>query len=195
MGADRDFTAMLAAMREGDQGALDGLFALLYGELHRLAHAQLARRHGSQTLNTTAVVHETYLKFAGHDLLNLQDRAHFFALAALAMRQVVLEHARRRLAQKRGGGARHTLLDDKEIRMDASAATVLGLDAALDRLHLLDPRLGRVVELSFYAGLTHEEIAELLEVTPRTVRREWRKARAILYHELFGDDAPAGGPT
>jgi RNA polymerase sigma factor (TIGR02999 family) len=156
MTAEPNVTAMLAAIRDGDQGALDGLFTLLYNELHRLARAQLARRGGTPTLNTTVVVHETYLKLVGAGTLCLQDRSHFFALSARAMRQVVVQHARRRLAEKRGGDVVHTLLDEQEIVLGESAATVLGLDAALDRLHVLDERLAQVVELNFFAGLTHE---------------------------------------
>lgn len=192
MTAEPNVTAMLAAIRDGDQGALDGLFTLLYNELRRLARVQLARRGGTPTLNTTVVVHETYLKLVGAGALCLQDRSHFFALSARAMRQVVVQHARRRLAEKRGGDVVHTLLDEQEIVLGESAATVLGLDAALDRLHVLDARLAQVVELNFFAGLTHEEIAELRAVTPRTVRRDWRKARAILYDELFGEGIPGG---
>ena len=195
MNAEPNVTAMLAAMRDGDQEALDRLFAVLYDELHRLARAQLARRGGTPTLNTTVVVHETYLKLVGHGALSLQDRSHFFALSARAMRQVVVQHARRRLAEKRGGDVVHTLLDDQVIALDQDAETLLGLDAALDRLHALDERLSEVVELNFFAGLTHEEIAELRAVTPRTVRRDWRKARAILYDELFGEGATGGSST
>ena len=193
--AHSDVTAMLVAARKGDQKAIDGLFAVLYDELHALATAQLARRGTTPTLNPTAILHETYLKLIGRGALSLQDRSHFFALAARAMRQVVVQHARRRLAGKRGAGVTHTLLDDKEIAIDENAASVLGLDAALERLHALDERLAQVVELNFFAGLSHEEIAELHAVTPRTVRRDWRKARAILHGELFGDGPPGNRST
>jgi RNA polymerase sigma factor (TIGR02999 family) len=133
------------------------------------------------------VVHEVYIKLLGHGATTLQDRSHFLTLAARAMRQVMVDHARARLTQKRGGGAKHELLDESRIEIDADASTILDLDSALDRLQELDPRLGKVVSLRFFGGLSSDETAAILGVTDRTVRRDWRKARAFLYGELGGD--------
>ncbi len=190
MDAHREVTTLLAAARDGDPGALDAVFALLYDELRRLARFQIADAADTPTLNATAVVHEVYLKFLGHATPSLADRAHFLRLAARAMRQVVVDHARARLAQKRGGGARHELLDEGTIAVAARAAEIVELDAALDGLQTLDPRLAEVVTLRFFAGRTCDEVAELLGVTDRTVQRDWRKARAYLHAALAGEDRP-----
>lgn len=190
-GEDR-ITHMLAAVREGSPGAMDALFAVLYDELRVLAHRQLAG--GAGTLGTTAVVHEVYLKLLGSSSVAAQDRGHFFALAARVMRQILVDHARARKAGKRGGGAAHVPFDEAMAGLasgEASAETILGLDAALARLQELDPRLGRLVELRFFVGLEVEECAELLGVTARTLRRDWRKARAFLYAALAGADGHA----
>ena len=185
-------TVLLAALREGDEGAVDALFAVLYEELRALAHRQLAGRGG--TLSTTAMVHEAYLKLLGSERVSAQDRAHFFALAARVMRQILVDHARASRAQKRGGGAMHMPLDEGLVGLstgNASADVVLELDAALQDLQAADPRLARLVELRFFVGMEVEECAELMGVTARTLRRDWRKARAFLYAALEGGEAPA----
>jgi RNA polymerase sigma factor (TIGR02999 family) len=190
MASDGQVTLLLHAVRKGDEAALGALFALLYGELHALAHRQL----GGGSLGTTAVVHEAYLKLLGSESLSAQDRGHFFALAARVMRQILVDHARARSARKRGGGAAHLPLDealDAAREADASAASLLDLDAALARLAALDERLARLVELRFFGGFEVEEAALLLGVTSRTLRRDWRKARAFLYDELYGGAGPA----
>ena len=182
-------TVMLAAVREGEPGAVDALFSVLYDELRSLAHRQLAG--GAGTLGTTAVVHEAYLKLLGSESVSAQDRGHFFALAARVMRQILVDHARARRAQKRGGGAAHVELDEATVALaeeGAGVGTILELDAALGRLQELDPRLARLVELRFFVGLEVEECAELLGVTARTLRRDWRKARAFLYAALADVD-------
>jgi len=135
-------------------------------------------------MQTTALVHEAYLKLAKHSRLAVQDRQHFFALAAKAMRQLVVDRARRRAAVKRGGDMRVIALDDLQIPVDDRADEMLALDEALERLSTLDETQSRIVELRFFAGLSVEEIADALDCSPRTVKREWRKARAFLYHEL-----------
>lgn len=191
MASDPGITQLLAALREGDAEALDVLFPLVYRELREMAHRQLARG-GRGTLNTTAVVHEAYLRFAERDGISPSDRIHFFALAARAMRQILIDHARRRLAKKRGGGAPHDLLDDRDIAVEARATELLDLDRALERLGVLDERLARVVELRFFSGMSVEETAEALDVAPRTVKRDWRKARAFLFRELHGADGADG---
>jgi RNA polymerase sigma factor (TIGR02999 family) len=180
-----EITQKLSAARRGDARALDEVFARVFDEIHRLAAAQVRRVGGENTLSTTAVVHEAYLKLAGSGPIPWEDRAHFFSLAARAMRQVLLNHARSHLAQKRGG-ERPLPLDDVVIAVDSRAAELIDMDRALDRLSALDPRLGRVVELRYYAGLSVEETASLLGLTDRTVKRDWKAARAFLYRELHG---------
>lgn len=180
-----EITRKLSAARQGDPVALDEVFARVFDEIRRIAAAQVRRVGGENTLSTTAVVHEAYLKLAQGAPVAWQDRAHFFAVAARAMRQVLLNHARAHLAQKRGG-QRPLPLDDTEIAIDSRAAELIEMDMALDRLTALDSRLGRVVELRYYAGLSVEETASLLGVTDRTIKRDWQAARAFLYRELHG---------
>ncbi len=182
--AGGDVTRLLAAWREGDVSAPQKLFTLLYGHLRRLARAQLGRRHPGLTLSATALVHEAYLKLAHRPRLVLSDRQHFYAVAAKAMRQILLDHARRHGAQKRGAGAVRVTLDEAVMRLDTEAADVVALDTALTALEAVDPHLSRLVELRFYGGLSTEETAEALDVSPRTVKREWQKARLFLFHRL-----------
>ena len=177
-----EITELLSAARDGDRVAADRLFALVYRELHRIAHLQLGS--GGESLRTTDLVHETYLKMAQGQAAMPRDRGHFFAVAARAMRQILVDHARRRQAQKRGAGLRADLLDDERMGADTRLEEILAVDAALGRLEALDPRLARLVELRFYAGLSVEETATTLAVSDRTVKRDWRKARAFLYREL-----------
>lgn len=178
---DGDVTLLLHELRAGDARALDRLLPIVYDELRRLARGRLGGR--SATISTTELVHEAYLKLVASDRLTLQDRRHFYAVAATAMRQVLVDRARRRNADKRGGGAVHVELDDRafvEDRVD----DVLSLERAFLRLQEVDARLARVVELRFYVGLSVEEVAELLEIDPRTVKRDWRKARALMLATL-----------
>jgi len=179
-------TRLLGRMRDGDGDALEQLLPLVYTELRRIAHGQLAGKGQALTLNTTAVVHEAYLKLTHSDFAGPSDRGHFFAVAATAMRQIVIDHARARLALKRGAGAEHLRLDDHEIAIDDRATELMDLDAALRRLEQIDERAAKVVELRFFGGLSVEETAETLGIAPRTVKREWREARALLYRELRG---------
>jgi RNA polymerase sigma factor (TIGR02999 family) len=180
--AGEDIGALLAAWRNGDRNAIDELMPLVYNELRRLAHGRFAR--GGETLNTTALVHEAYLRFARHSRLEVQDRQHFFALAAKAMRHLVVDHARRRIAAKRGGPLHAVPLDETDIPIADQASEIVALDEALERLTAVDESLSRLVELRFFAGLSVEETADALECSPRTVKRDWRKARAFLYREL-----------
>jgi RNA polymerase sigma factor (TIGR02999 family) len=175
-------TELLAAWRAGDREAPNRLIPLVYEELRRLARRRLGGP--DQTLQTTALVHEAYLKLAAHSELAVQDRHHFFALAAKAMRQIVVDHARKRTAGKRGGGVRAVALDDLQIPVDDCADEMLALDEALERLSTLDETLSRIVELRYFAGLSVEETADALDCSPRTVKRGWRQARAFLHHEL-----------
>jgi RNA polymerase sigma factor (TIGR02999 family) len=178
-----DITQLLVSLREGRREALNDLFPLVYEELRLLARRRLPS--GTvQTLGTTALVHEAYLKLFDHTRLTVHDRKHFFALAAKAMRQIVIDHARRKSALKRGGDLRRLDLEDSEIAMDDRAPDLLALDEALSHLAHLDERLARVVELRFFGGLTVEETADVLAIDARTVKRDWRKARAVLHREL-----------
>jgi RNA polymerase sigma factor (TIGR02999 family) len=185
-----DVTRLLMAWREGDERAPRELFVILYEELRRLAHIQLRRRLQS-SLVTTALVHEAYVKLADQARLDLRDRGHFLALAAKAMRQILLDHARKRLAGKRGGAIEHGSFDESAIGLaDTKASQLVALDDALDRLEALDPRLARIVEVRFFAGLSVIEAADALGLSERTVKRDWQKARAFLYSEL-NPDAPS----
>jgi RNA polymerase sigma factor (TIGR02999 family) len=179
-----DITSLLQAIAAGDRRALDRLFGLVYGELHGLARRRLGARSPRSTLQTTALVHETYLKLAGSAGWSAGDRAHFFALAGRAMRQIVIDHARRRLRDRRGGRAVRLSLDEMEIAVEESAAELVALDAALDRLRSMDGELAQLVEWRFFAGRSLDEIAEFTGVSTRTLKRRWRAARAFLYQEL-----------
>ncbi|MFZ5788199.1 MAG: ECF-type sigma factor [Acidobacteriota bacterium] len=179
-----DITSMLGAARGGDRGARDRLFAAVYGELRRLARRQRWRAGSAVTLNTTGLVHETYLKLAGSSGWSSNDRMHFFALAAKAMRQIVVDHARHRRRDKRGGGAIHVDLEGLDIPVERQAEEVLAIDQALEQLARVDPDLARLVEWRFFAGLTLEEIAADTGVSERTLKRDWRTAKAFLYECL-----------
>jgi RNA polymerase sigma factor (TIGR02999 family) len=182
-------TELLEAWREGDSGARDRAFSAVYEELRALARRQVRRHRPGETLRTTALVHETYLKLARGQAVAIQDRAHFFALASRAMRQVLVDAARGRRTGKRGGEAPHAALEDEALRVDAVGEEVLALDRALARLAVLDERAASVVEWRYFGGLSEAEIAEALGVTERTVRRDWRQARAFLFRELRGREA------
>jgi RNA polymerase sigma factor (TIGR02999 family) len=172
---------LLRRCSTGDVAAYDALFAAIYDDLRRRAR-RLSHAAGA-TLSTTALVHETYLRLAGAEL-SLNDRAHFFALAARVMRQVLINAARERGAQKRGGDCMVVALDSEPAATDAPVADLLGLDQALERLAAVDTRLVQVVELHFFAGLGFAEIGTLLGVSERTVSRDWRAARALLRQHL-----------
>ncbi|WP_243733081.1 ECF-type sigma factor [Luteimonas yindakuii] len=184
-----EITLWLDAARGGDRAAMDQVLSTLYQELHAMARRQLAGQHG-QTLDATALVHEAYLKLIGGQAARFDDRAHFFAYAASAMRSVVVDYARQRLARKRGGDL-HRVTDLPEdlaggVRLDEDT---LALDAALTALGRVDERLARVVELRYFAGLSELEIAALMERSERSVRRDWQKARMYLLAAL--QDGPA----
>jgi RNA polymerase sigma factor (TIGR02999 family) len=181
-------TQWLDAAREGDREALDRVLSTLYNELHAMARRQLAGQYG-QTLDATALVHEAYLKLIGRRDVQFDDRAHFFAYAASAMRSVVVDYARQRLAQKRGGDLHRVteLPDDVEggLRLDED---LLALDTALTKLAQVDIKLAQIVELRYFAGLSEQEIAELLKRSERSIRRDWQKARMFLLASLGEPD-------
>ena len=189
----QEITRLLVDLRGGDRSALDRLFDLVYRDLHDRARRQLGRRTPGATLSTTVLVHETYLKLADAMHLELEDRRHFFAVAARAMRQIAVDHARRASAQKRGGGVWAVSLDDAGMAAavhDRPAADLVALDRALEQLAELDERLARTVELRYFAGLSVEETAEVMGVSERTVKRDWHKARAFLYDAMQEGDPP-----
>jgi RNA polymerase sigma factor (TIGR02999 family) len=180
-----DVTRLLQAARQGDREALDRLLPLVYEELRRLAGRQLKREYSSRTLQATALVHEAYVKMVAGGAIDANDRSHFMAIAGRAMRQVLVDQARKRNASKRGGDwARTTLGNAQQVGGEFDAAEMLALDAALDQL---DERQRQVVEYRFFAGMEEKEIAAVLGVTDRTVRRDWVKARAWLYRALYPD--------
>ncbi|MFN8572052.1 MAG: ECF-type sigma factor [Gemmatimonadaceae bacterium] len=187
-----DVTALLAAAKAGDRAAFDRVVALIYQELRSAAHQQLARARPSETLNTTALVSELYLKLADSSVTHFADRRHFVAVAATAMRQIILDYVRERGAAKRGGGQTPvSLAEDLQIVL-GDGPDLLALDEALRKLGQLNPRLEQVVELRYFGGLSVEETAEAMDSSPRTVKRDWQKARAFLYREMGGPDVLGG---
>ena len=175
---------VLSDLRSGRGGSLDRLVPLLYDELRAIAHRQLGVRGWGGTLSTTELVHEAYLKLVDQSQAEWRDRAHFLALASVAMRHVLVDRAKARAALKRGGGRRRVSFDEGKIGLDDQPEALLQLDEALERLAAAEPRLARVIECRFFGGLTEEEIAEVLAITVRTVQRDWAKARMLLRRAL-----------
>jgi len=175
---------LLGDLRTRKHGALEQLVPLVYDELRMIAHRQLANQARGGTLSTTALVHEAYLKLVDQSHADWRDRAHFLAVASLAMRHVLVDRAKARSTLKRGGERRRITLDDAHIAVDDQPDALLQLDEAMTRLAELQPRLARVVECRFFGGLTEDEIAEALGVTVRTVQRDWAKARMLLQRDL-----------
>jgi RNA polymerase sigma factor (TIGR02999 family) len=178
-GDDRDISAILLDHRRGVPGALDALFERVYADLRRMARGQLGR-HAARPLDTTSLVHELYLKLSDQSALDVQDRGHFMGVAGRAMRQVIVDFARRVNRRKRGGGQAHVTLDPEEHGLATDALSVLAIDEALERLDAVDPRLTRLVELRFFAGFSEAEAAEALGVSLRTAQRDWLRAKALL---------------
>jgi RNA polymerase sigma factor (TIGR02999 family) len=179
-----EVTQLLLAWSKGDQTALDKLVPLVYQELHRLAHRYIGRERSGYTLQTTALVHEAYLRLIDAKSVGWQNRAHFFAVAAQSMRRILVDLARARHNLKRGGGAQQVSLDEALVATPERSADLLALDEALGRLATLNRRQSQVVELRYFGGLTEDEVAEVLKVSPRTARSDWSLARVWLYREL-----------
>jgi RNA polymerase sigma factor (TIGR02999 family) len=180
-----DITQLLQAYAGGDRGAFDELLPMIYDELRRIARQQLRRTNRGATLDTNGLVHEAYLKLAGQKGIRVADRGHFLAIAARAMRQIIVSRARARLATKRGGGAYPVTLDEGRIASDdREASFLLDVDRVLEELRARDERLARTVECRFFAGLSEEETAAALGVSLRTAQRNWMRARAWLRSEL-----------
>ncbi|HKQ99995.1 MAG TPA: sigma-70 family RNA polymerase sigma factor [Pyrinomonadaceae bacterium] len=187
----QEITRLLADWGEGDQSALDKLTPLVYGELRRIAQRQMNQERPGHTLQATALVNEAFLRLAGQDDFRWQDRAHFFAVCAQVMRHILIDHARAHSRDKRGGGALQVSLDEAALMAGAPSADFVALDRALRELESVDPRKGRIVELRYFTGLSVEETAEVLKISPATVRREWRRAKAWLYRALAGEGEEA----
>ena len=178
-----DVTELLLRWRNGDRRALDQVLPLVYDELRRLARRHLRNEQPGHTLQSTALVHEAFLRMMDQDAA-WQNRAHFFGIAAQMMRRVLVDHARGRSAAKRGDGARKVTLDPGIAAPEARGVDVEALDEALSNLGKLDPRQEKIIELRFFAGLTIEDTSEVMQLSPATVKREWATARAWLYREL-----------
>jgi RNA polymerase sigma factor (TIGR02999 family) len=180
-------TALLVRWREGDRDALEALMPLVYEELRRLAHHYLRQERTDHTLQSTALVHEAYLRLAGQNAPQWQNRAHFFGIAAHVMRQILVEYARGRNAAKRGGGECRLALDETIASPQQLDVDLVQLDRALTELSALDSQQGRIVELRFFTGLTIEDTSEVLGISPATVKRDWVTARAWLYRAMTGE--------
>ena len=179
-----DVTQLLADWGRGDRSALEKLLPLVHAELRRIARRQMSHERPGHTLQATALVNEAYLKLAGQQEFEWQNRAHFFAVAAQVMRHILIDHARAHARDKRGGGAIQVSLNEAAALGGEQAEHFLALDEALRTLEQIDPQKGKIVELRYFGGLNIEETADVLNVSPRTVRREWQRARAWLYRMI-----------
>jgi len=186
MSVPQDITELLICWNNGDQTALEKLLPLVEKELHRLAHIYMRREHTGHTLQTTALINETFLRLVDQNRVKWQNRAHFFGIAAQIMRRVLINYARDRHREKRGGHAVQISLSEVVLVSNEKSAELIALDEALERLALIDERKSRVVELRYFGGLSVEEAAEFLKISPRTVKREWSLAQAWLHCELTG---------
>lgn len=186
-----EITELLQQHGQGTPGAFDRLVPLVYNDLRRLARTQRRRGQPGQTLDTTGLVHEAYLKLVDHRRATWRDRGHFLAVSAIAMRQILVDHARARTRAKRGGQAHQTSLADHHAAVEHDAVRLLAIDEALSRLGAIDARLAHIVECRYFAGLSEQETAEALGVSLRTAQRDWLKARAWLREALAPFSPPA----
>jgi RNA polymerase sigma factor (TIGR02999 family) len=177
-------TALLRRWNQGDRAALDALVPAVYDELRRLARVQLANERAGHTLQPTALVHEVFLRLGSYERISWQDRAHFFAVASRIMRRVLVDHARKRRAAKRGGSATQVTLTDVGVRVPSQDVDLIALDQALQQLEEKDARQCSIVEMRYFGGLEHKEIAEVLEISVPTVKRDWRVAKLWLRRAL-----------
>lgn len=186
-----EITQLLLSWSKGDEAALDQLIPLVYPELRKLARRYMSRESPEHTLQTSALINEAYLRLVDQQAVEWQDRAHFFAVAAQVMRHILIDHARSYLYGKRGAGAQHVPLDKVAVVGHERATELVALDEALTRLAKIDDRKSRIVELRFFGGLSVEETAEAMKVSPITVMREWRAAKAWLYREISETGQPS----
>jgi RNA polymerase sigma factor (TIGR02999 family) len=180
----KDVTQLLVDWGKGDKQALDGLMPLVYDELHRIASRYLRRERPGHTLQTTALINEAYMRLVDQNRVSWQSRAHFFGVAAQMMRRILVDHARSHLYAKRGGGAQKLTLDEAIATPQERDLDLVALDDALTTLAEVDPQQGRIIELRFFGGLTIDETAEVLSISPATVKRDWNMAKAWLYGEI-----------
>ena len=180
----QEVTQLLADWGKGDRSALDKLLPLVHSELRRIAQRQMSQERPGHTLQATALVNEAYLKLAGQQGFDWQNRAHFFAVCAQVMRHILIDHARAHARDKRGGGAVKVSLNDALVVVEDQTAHFIALDEALRVLERLDPQKGKIVELRYFGGLSVEEVAEVMNISTRTVRREWQRAKAWLYRMM-----------
>lgn len=181
--SSKDITQLLRAWGRGDEGALETLIPLIYKELHQRAHRYMGRERRGNSLQATALIHETYLRLVGSPVA-WESRNHFFAIAARLMRRILVDRARARRSLKRGGEGRPVSLDDEHLVVGPPHRDLVSLDDALSALAVVDPRKSRVVELRFFGGLSVEETAEVLKVSPQTVSRDWKLAKVWLFREM-----------
>jgi len=187
----QEVTQLLADWGKGDRSALDKLLPLVHAELRRMARRQMSQERPGHTLQATALVNEAYLKLAGQQEFEWQNRAHFFAVVAQVMRHILIDHARAHTRDKRGGGAIQVSLDETVVLAEGQTEQLIALDEALRSLEVVDPQKSKIVELRYFGGLSIEETADVLNISPRTVRREWQRAKAWLYRmitEGIGDE-------
>ena len=182
--ASHQISQLLIDWSKGDEFALEQLFPLVYEELRRMARGFMRRQPSGHTFQTTELIHEAYLKLANQDEKNWQNRAHFFGVAAKAMRHILVDYARSKQSQKRGGWQERVTLSEIAVASDRRSGEIVALDDALGALALMDERKSRIVEMKFFGGLNIEEIAQVLKISPETVKRDWRFARTWLLREL-----------
>ena len=186
--SQQEVTQLVKDWSGGDEGALGKLIPLVQPELHRLAHHYMSRERTGHTLQTTALLNEAYLQLVDDPKRNWQNRTHFMAAAAQLMRRIIVDYARERRSLKRGGGALKVSLDEAALVTEKQSEELVALDEALERLGVQDPRKSQIVELRYFGGLSVEETAEFLKLSHRTVKREWRMAKAWLYRALSGQE-------
>jgi RNA polymerase sigma factor (TIGR02999 family) len=182
--SERSVTEILGELRGGNRGTIDELLPIVYGELRRLANGHLSRERGDHTLQPTALVHEAYIRLVGQRDIEWHGRAHFFGIASRLMREILIEHARRRNRIKRGGGATQIAIDGFASIGEESPMDVLAVNEALEKLEELDEQQARIVEMRFFGGLTIEEVAEVMDISTATVKREWATAKLFLLRNL-----------
>ena len=186
MESSKEITSLLNEWSEGDKGAFNRLFALVYDELRVMASGHLRRERADHTLQTTALVNEAYVKLVSQSRVTWHNRLHFFAVAATVMRHILVDYARGRNAKRRGGGLERVALDEAAVISDERASELIALDEALSELSRLDARQAQIVELRYFGGLTLEETAKFLQISPDTVSRDWNSAKAFLYKRING---------
>ena len=179
-----EITVLLERMGDGDVTAMNELFDLVYDDMHRLAHAQLRKLRPGDTINTTGLVHKLYLKLIDHSKANFENRSHFFCVAAKAMRHIIYNYAKKKMAKKHGGGLKRINLEDIALATEEQAEVIVALDESMQQLAIMNERLSKVVELRFYGGMTEREIGHVLHINERTVRRDWTKAKVLLSRML-----------